>query len=243
MQSPVEARSHLLRAELRRIVACLAREAWVRQVILFGSAANGPLHEWSDLDLVIIGNTAAPFIDRALALSHLVKPQVGTQFLVYTPEELRSVRDRPFIRDEILARGKVVPMNPHEDALRWLQFAREDLTVGRLAHGEGLYNQACFHAQQCTEKAVKALIARAGEPLPRTHALADLWPQMSEETQAELAEVRDAAVALDQFYIPTRYPDAAPGSLPEGPPQRRHAEGALATAQAVLETAQRLAGR
>jgi HEPN domain-containing protein len=36
---------------------------------------------------------------------------------------------------------------------------------------------------------------------------------------------------LDQFYIPTRYPDAVPGSLPEGLPQRQHAEKALEVAR------------
>lgn len=240
MSTAVEDRAKLLRAELRRTAACLSQEPWIRQVILFGSVANGPIHEWSDLDLVVIGDTDAHFIDRALSLSNLVKPRVGTQFIVYTPEELRSIRERPFVRDEILAKGKVVPMSLHEDALRWLAFAREDLSVGRLALEASVYNQACFHAQQCAEKAIKALIANAGEPLPRVHALSDLWTQLSEEAQEELALTRDSVVALDQFYIPTRYPDAPPGLLPEGPPQRRHAEAALETAATVLSIVERL---
>lgn len=35
---------------------------------------------------------------------------------------------------------------------RWLGFARQDLRVAELAMTEGLYNQVCFHAEQCVEK-------------------------------------------------------------------------------------------
>jgi len=33
-----------------------------------------------------------------------------------------------------------------------------------------------------------------------------------------LADLRDDLMQMDAFYIPTRYPDALPGSLPEGLP-------------------------
>ena len=32
---------------------------------------------------------------------------------------------------------------------RWLVFAREDLCMAELALAEGIFNQVCFHAQQC----------------------------------------------------------------------------------------------
>jgi HEPN domain-containing protein len=38
---------------------------------------------------------------------------------------------------------------------RWLAFAREDLRMAELALAEDIYNQVCFHAQQCVEKAIK----------------------------------------------------------------------------------------
>jgi HEPN domain-containing protein len=40
---------------------------------------------------------------------------------------------------------------------------------------------------------------------------------------------------LDRFYIPTRYPDALPGTLPEGFPGRRDAQEALDVAKQTLE--------
>jgi HEPN domain-containing protein len=42
-----------------------------------------------------------------------------------------------------------------EESEHWLAFAREDLCMAELALPAGIYNQACFHAQQCAEKAVK----------------------------------------------------------------------------------------
>jgi HEPN domain-containing protein len=40
---------------------------------------------------------------------------------------------------------------------------------------------------------------------------------------------------LDRFYIPTRYPDALPGTLPEGMPAQKDAEEALNLARETLE--------
>ena len=45
---------------------------------------------------------------------------------------------------------------------------------------------------------------------------------------------------LDRFYIPTRYPDALPGSLPEGLPGLDDATQALHIARQVLNTVTRL---
>ena len=39
---------------------------------------------------------------------------------------------------------------------------------------------------------------------------------------------------LDRFYIPTRYPDAIPGSLSEGLPNKEDASEALQVAEEVL---------
>ena len=44
---------------------------------------------------------------------------------------------------------------------RWLAFAREDLRMAELALSESIFNQVCFHAQQCVEKAIKGDFAIA----------------------------------------------------------------------------------
>ena len=40
---------------------------------------------------------------------------------------------------------------------------------------------------------------------------------------------------LDRFYIPTRYPDALPGSLPQGLPRQADAEQAPRVARQVFD--------
>jgi HEPN domain-containing protein len=39
---------------------------------------------------------------------------------------------------------------------RWFEFARQDLQMAELALHEGIYNQVCFHSQQCVENQLKA---------------------------------------------------------------------------------------
>jgi len=113
----------------------------------------------------------------------------------------------------------------------WLRFAREDLQMADLALAEGLYNQVCFHSQQFAEKALKAWLAHLGESIPRTHRMADLINLMPKDLLGEMA---DRLLLLDQFYIPTRYPDALPGSLPDSLPDKNDAQDALNTARELF---------
>lgn len=120
---------------------------------------------------------------------------------------------------------------------RWIQFAGQDLRMAELAMTEQLYNQVCFHCQQCAEKAIKGLLAHQGQTLPRTHRLGDLLTLPNPNPLAELAlEIQ----LLDRFYIPTRYPDALPGDLPEGLPNVKDASEALAIASQTFEIITRL---
>ena len=85
----------------------------------------------------------------------------------------------------------------------WLEKARSDLyATERLLDGNGLYDAACFHAQQAIEKAMKALLALSGQPIPRTHDLDELqrncnFVQPIPELQSlDLSEATDYAVQL-----------------------------------------------
>jgi len=112
--------------------------------------------------------------------------------------------------------------------------------MAELVMGEKLYNQVCFHSQQCVEKAIKGLLAHQGKIPPRTHRLADLLGLLDPDP---FAEERFEIQLLDRFYIPTRYPDALPGSLPEGLPDAQDAHEALNTAQKILARIEQLVGR
>lgn len=59
---------------------------------------------------------------------------------------------------------------PPEWPQAWLQRARSDLALGRVAleTPDVLLEDACFHAQQCAEKALKALLIQRETAFPRT---------------------------------------------------------------------------
>ncbi len=127
------------------------------------------------------------------------------------------------------------------EADRWLSFAREDLRMANLALGDRIYNQVCFHSQQCVEKALKALYAiyRKSAP-PRTHGITDLIQKLPSDL---LTDIKNALTKLDDYYIPTRYPDALPGSLPDGLPERLDAENAISLARMLFEKAEQIANQ
>ena len=51
----------------------------------------------------------------------------------------------------------------------WLSDAEEDLSTARVLLDRGLHKQACFHAQQSVEKALKAALLRRTGALPKIH--------------------------------------------------------------------------
>ena len=121
-----------------------------------------------------------------------------------------------------------------DEVKTWMEFAGEDLRMAELALKEKLYNQVCFHSEQCAEKAIKGLILQQGHLYPHSHKLADLLSTLPEST---LDDLRKETLLLDRFYIPTRYPDALPGMLPHGLPTEKDAVEAIEVARQVLQKA------
>ena len=99
---------------------------------------------------------------------------------------------------------------------------------------KGIYHQACFHSQQCVEKALKGVLVYEEGRAPRTHAITELVGLLIVDFVADL---EDELGDLDDYYVPTRYPDALPGMLPDGLPGKPEAEQAVALAESVLERA------
>lgn len=117
---------------------------------------------------------------------------------------------------------------------QWLNKAAEDLAVARLIFREGHPGHVCFLSQQCMEKSLKAYLLVYRNKYPRTHKLVELLGQC-DRLDANFAHFWPECQVVDQYYIPTRYPDALPGRLPEGLPGRAEAEEALAAAAKVLQ--------
>lgn len=111
--------------------------------------------------------------------------------------------------------------------------------MAELALEERLWNQACFHSHQSAEKSLKALIVERGGNTPRTHRLTDLMSLLGGRVREDL---EGELLSLEGFYIPTRYPDAVPGSLPEGLPEEEDAREAVAAARKVSSAIREMPG-
>ncbi len=121
----------------------------------------------------------------------------------------------------------------------WLDRAADDLAVGKLVLEKGYTAYSCFLAHQAFEKTLKAFLIKRRVTHPRTHKLVDLVSECSTFDQA-LSALLDGAIVLDQYYIPTRYPDATPGTLAEGLPSTKQANEALKIAQDAFDSVSRL---
>ena len=98
-----------LQDTLEGIIRSLRAHYQPEQVIVFGSLASGQITATSDLDLLIVKKTNKAFFDRIKEVVALCDYNIGVDILVYTPEELtEAARTNPFVRDEILSKGKVV---------------------------------------------------------------------------------------------------------------------------------------
>ena len=98
-----------LQAELERYLRLLLEHVAPEKVFLFGSLARDEVRAWSDIDLVIVAETEARFLDRSKEMLKLLQPRVGLDVLVYTPDEFeRLCHERPFFQEEILKKGKVL---------------------------------------------------------------------------------------------------------------------------------------
>lgn len=115
------------------------------------------------------------------------------------------------------------------EAERWLRQAENDVAFARLALQEEYYHQACFISQQAAEKAVKAVLYARGERVVLGHSLVELVKRVGAAVP-EIAERREGAGILDQYYVATRYPNGLPGGVPFEAFGEAQANAALAEA-------------
>lgn len=115
----------------------------------------------------------------------------------------------------------------------WLDQAKEDLRWGRASAASEFYSQSCFIAQQVAEKALKALAYFRGAEFVRGHSVLLVCQDLSINGELEAAAQR-----LDQYYIPTRYPDAQPAGAPFRFFTKAQAGEALAMAELFIKKAE-----
>lgn len=105
----VNERKKILKDELRRIVDVIKEEYRPDRIILFGSLVKGRVHEWSDIDLLIVKDTKQRPVDRCTRVVSLVHPKVGIDLFVYTPREYKFLLKEKFsLLMGILKEGKIL---------------------------------------------------------------------------------------------------------------------------------------
>ncbi len=121
----------------------------------------------------------------------------------------------------------------------WFDQAERDREQAGASRDTGRHEWACFAAHQSAEKAVNAVHLHLGQEV-WGHVIARLLTELP-ATAAVSPELIDQARVLDNFYIPTRYPDAHPAGAPfehHGPLQSgeaiRHAGAILAFVRDAL---------
>ena len=202
------------------------------RIIRFGSAAWGPLHQDSDLDLcVVVERMDERHIqDIWRDLSRLLWDQfrpydIEIQLHVYYRDTFEDYlrREDPFLREVV--KGEVVyeaggeahelvrepstlygPSRYWELAQVWLEAATQDLNHASSARKLGFFSHACFSCQQAAEKALKAYLFARRQSLTRTHDLVKLLSCCIPFDES-FEDLREACTTLNEYYTDTRYPD------------------------------------
>jgi HEPN domain-containing protein len=120
------------------------------------------------------------------------------------------------------------------EGLRWLEQAEADRRGAQLLLDGASYHLACFVAQQVAEKVLKAFIYAQGEEFVIGHSVEAL-SRWAAEFDPDFAALREAVAPLDGYYIPTRYPNGLPDSIPARVYTRRVAEETLRMADQALD--------
>lgn len=117
----------------------------------------------------------------------------------------------------------------------WLEQATRNLEQAAESSASGRHEWACFATQQAAAKAVKALHLYLGQD-PQRRAVARLLQDLPEQVSVP-ADLAERARVLDNFYIPTRYPN----SHAEGAPYQHfgplQSDMALEYAHSIVEFA------
>ena len=126
--------------------------------------------------------------------------------------------------------------SPLEEGWRWLEQAEEDLRWAKDLAERGGYHIACFLAQQIGEKALKALLYARGEELVVGHSIERLCRSASRWEPELDTHVRRWSI-LDGHYVPTRYPNSLPDSIPARVYTRDAAAEGVRLAEEMVEFA------
>lgn len=102
-------------------------------------------------------------------------------------------------------------MSESNEFEEWIEYAEDDYENARLVihrRKPSVYG-SCFHAQQCAEKYMKALLVFKGKSFPMTHDLLVINSLLM-NAGIVLGLPEDDLDTLSRFAVITRYPGAKP---------------------------------
>lgn len=216
---------------IENVVDVIIKEAQPDRVILFGSFSKDSATLDSDLDILVIKETDKRPIDRRIEIERLLPDRDRPlDIFVYTPKEISYLFSvgSPFI-NEILETGRVVYMR--KIVKDWVRVAEDEYSDSIILYEHNKYKGACYHAQQCVEKSLKALILEKGGEFKRVHDIVKLI-EIAGTYGWQIAISIDDAVFLNSIYK-GRYP-AEEGLLPFGEPTMEDAKRAVEQAEKMI---------
>ena len=121
---------------------------------------------------------------------------------------------------------------PPDDPREWIRRAKSNLARARAYREDVDFADFCFDAQQCAEKAIKAVFVHRGETFPYVHDLKRLI-RLLEGQGLKIPKYLLQGHELTRYAFETRYPGLA------DPVTRREYKRAVRIAAAVLRWAER----
>ena len=119
----------------------------------------------------------------------------------------------------------------------WFRQGLHDLAHARNAADTGYHDWACFASQQAAEKALKALAGRLGGEA-WGHSLLTMVTGLA-TADPEILSLRETAIRLDRYYIPTRYPNGFDEGAPLDYFLESDSRAAIGHAEQVIEFVRR----
>jgi predicted nucleotidyltransferase/HEPN domain-containing protein len=208
-----------LPAQIDRIVKRIVQKFHPERIILFGSQARGDAGPDSDVDLLVVMPVEGSISEKRLEIRRaLPELPVPVDVIITTPEDFAWRKDVVgTIEWPATHEGKVLYARtcPVLAVIReWLRKADNHLLAATHTLHLGAdcpTESVCFHAQQCIENHLNALLVLRGTPFPKTHDIAVLRALLPPRLRPKLA--RKDQKRLTDYATVRRYPSPEPDIL------------------------------
>jgi len=127
--------------------------------------------------------------------------------------------------------------SPDQDLAEWVRLAEQDLLAAEdllTIREDAEFEVITYHAQQCAEKYLKALLVQRGIVFPRTHDLRALSQLLPSDVRFGVAF--PDLLSLNRYTVESRYPG------PWDPIERAEAEAAVRVAHELRDSMRALLG-